>query len=174
MSGDHKPELLDSDPEEVQDIYECSSTSSDEFAACVVEDSQEIIGTQDANECQGSANEGDKCASSDQEANSITVTRLPADQMPSDGLAACVISDSEEEQPESPGINVKCGSSSHQGDDTIALPNQKANFIDITDSTEGHSPVYEIKERRAAKRPRAMVLEGESPLAKRLQMIMLD
>lgn len=174
VSGDRKPELLDSDPEEDKDIYECSSTSSDEFVTCVVEDSQEIIGTQDANECQGSAIERDKCVSSDQEANSVAVTRLPADQMPSDGLEACVISDSEEEQPESPGINVKCGSSSHQVDDTIALPNQKANFIQITDSTEGHSPVSVIKGRRAAKRPRAMVLEGELPLSKRPHMIMLD
>lgn len=172
---------MGSDHEEREDIYVCSSTSSDESAALVVEDSEERIGAQDANECQNSGNQRDKCASSDQEADSVEITSLARGLMLSDEFAACVVSDSEEEEPKSPGINAKCDLSSHKGDNTIIFPNQKLanintnDIIEIVDSAEGRSPMPELKIRRAAKRPRgAMHGEGESPLAKRLQMITID
>lgn len=163
------PELQRLDTEKDKDIDECSSSSSDDYAAFVVDDSEEIE-AQDTKEGQNS----DTCASSDQEEESVAATCPRTDRMPTNVHAAFVVSDSEDELVELPGIGVKPVVSSHQGDDTIVLPNQKAGFIDITESAEAHIPVSEIKEQRGKKRWRSMLVGEESPLAKRLQMITID
>lgn len=171
VNGDRKFAVLDLD---VEDSDEISSTSSDEFAACVVEDSVEIHETQDDNECQSSANHQNEAASSEEVANSIATTSLPSEYMLNVGLAQCVVSAAEEKQPRTPGVKVDFGCPYQQGVKR-ALSNEESNFIEIIDSVERHTLlISDTKERMSAKRPKHMLPEEKEPLHKRFGTIVID
>lgn len=172
VSGDLKSAVQDLDVEDSDEISEISSNPSDEFAACVVEDSEEICDTQDDDECQSSANHRNEAAFFDQAANSIATTSFPSEHMLNVGLAHCVVRASEEKQPKTPVVKVNSGCPYQDVVVTRVLSNQESNFIEITDSLERHTP--DTKERMSAKRPRPLVLEEEEPLHKRFETILID
>lgn len=171
VCGERKSAVQDLNVEDADEISEISSTPSDEFAACVVEDSEEICETQDDDECQSSANHQDKAASFDQVANSKT-TSLPSEHMLNVGLAHCVVSGS---PPKTPVVKVNFGCPYQDGVVKRALSSKESNFIEITDSVESETPlISDTKERMSAKRPRHMLLEEEEPLRKRFETILID
>ncbi|WOH04856.1 hypothetical protein DCAR_0624268 [Daucus carota subsp. sativus] len=176
VSGDQISAVLDLDVEEFDKMSAVPSTPtpSDEFADCVVEDSEEICETQDDDDvCQRSANHQNKASSFNQVANSVA-TSLPSESMLNDGLANCVVGASEEKKFMTPWLKAKFGCA-YQQEVTAVLSSEESNFIEITDSGERHTSLTsDAEERMSAKRPRNMLLEEEEPLRKRFQTIVID